>query len=118
MKKLAQQALWPNEPPTVNLTTSTSNIGKISTPNVHDESKLQLCVLNTQSICNNRMNSLTLYFKTIWNLSPYQTHGSNLLMTWYPVSAPLLATLSIISPDQKRQVEGLHFSLDSVYLSV
>ena len=36
----------------------------------------------------------------------------------YPVNALLLATLSIISPDQKRLVEGLHFFLDPVYLSV
>ena len=52
MEKLAQLALRPYQPPTVNLTTWTSNIGKISTPNVHDKFKLQLCVLNTQSICN------------------------------------------------------------------
>ena len=45
MEKLAQLALWPDQPTTVDLT---SNIGKMSTPNVHDESKLQLCVLNTE----------------------------------------------------------------------
>ena len=44
-----QLALRPDQP-TVNLTASTSNIDKNSTPNFHDESKLQLCVLNTQSI--------------------------------------------------------------------
>ena len=32
------------------------------------------------------------------------------------MNALLLATLSIISPDQKRPVEGLHFFLDPVYL--
>ena len=52
MEKRAQLALRPDQLPTANLTTSTSNIGNISTPNVHDESKLQLCVLNTQSMCN------------------------------------------------------------------
>ena len=52
MEKLPQLALRPDQLPTANLTTSTSNIGNISTPNVHDESKLQLCVLNTQSMCN------------------------------------------------------------------
>ena len=49
MEKLAQLALRPDQLPRANLTTSTSNIW---TPNVHDESKLQLCVLNTQSMCN------------------------------------------------------------------
>ena len=55
----------------------------------------------------NRMNSLNLYFKTIWILSPYQRHGLNLMMTWYPVNAPLLATLSIIYPDQKKTGGGV-----------
>ena len=52
MEKLVQLALRPDQLPTANLTTSTYNIGNISTPDVQDESKLQLCVLNTQSMCN------------------------------------------------------------------
>ena len=33
------------------------------------------------------------------------------MITQYPVNTPLLATLSIISPDQRRPVEGLYFSV-------
>ena len=40
MEKLAQLAVRPDQVPTANLTTSPSNIGNISTPKVHDESKL------------------------------------------------------------------------------
>ena len=112
MEKLAQLALRPDQTPTVNLTTSTSNIGKISTPNVHDESKLQLCVLNTQSICNKSdefvdfvlQNKLDLFaisetwFKSDDDLIPHECT---------PAGYSLHLLSPGISPVQKRLVEGV-----------
>ena len=86
MEKLPQLALRPDQLPPANLTTSTSNIGNMSTPNVRDESKLQLCVLNTQSMCNksdefvdvvlqNNLDLVTIsetWFKPDDNLVPHE----------------------------------------------
>ena len=91
MEKLAQLALRPDQLPTANLTTSTSNIANISTLNVHDESKLQLCVLNTQSMCNKSDEFVDFVLQNNLDLV-----ARDLL---------LLATLSIIFPDQKRPVD-------------